>query len=92
MTKRSHVQTIKRWDYIEAIKMTFAVRRGFLIYLVSFESLIDFSILMGKGLQYPKSQCIKANKENNFFLPTFIIDTFLQFIKYIVLIIYLLIG
>ena len=49
--------------------MTFAVRRGFLIYLVSFESLIDFSILMGKGLQYPKSQCIKANKVNkkNFF-------------------------
>ena len=64
MTKRSHVQTIKRWDYIEAIKITFAVSRGFLIYLVYFESLIDFSILMGKGLQYPKSQCIKANKAN----------------------------
>ena len=39
MTKRSHVQTIKRWDYIEAIKITFAVSRGFLIYLVYFESL-----------------------------------------------------
>ena len=37
MTKRSHVQTIKRWDYIEAMKITFAVSRGFLIYLVYFE-------------------------------------------------------
>ena len=93
MTKRSHVQTIKRWDYIEAMKITFAVSRGFLIYLVYFESLIDSSILMGKGLQYPKSQCIKANKVNKKkIMSTSIIETFLQFIKYIVLIIYLLIG
>ena len=33
MTERSHIQTIKRWDCFEAMKITFAVSRGFLIYL-----------------------------------------------------------
>ena len=94
MTERSHIQTIKRWGYIEAMKITFTVSRGFLVYLY-FEWLIDFSIFMGKGRQYPKSKCIKANKVNNNKKNCANINnrhTFVEVIKYIVQIICPLIG
>ena len=76
------------------MKITFAVSRGFLGYLY-FEWLIDFSTFMGKGLQYPKKKCIKANKVNEKKKKFANINnrhTFLQFIKYIVLITCLLVG
>ena len=92
MTERSHIQKIKRWDWGD--EDNFRGQSWVSYIYLRFEWLIDFSIFMGKGPQYPKSQCIKANKVNKKNYAN--IDnrlTFLQFIEYIVLIIrYLLIG